>query len=297
MSDAVAVAEEVVVPSEEVVITPAQADEDADFDSGFADAPTAETPPAEEPPPVVADPVVEAAPEVKYRQVTEAEWGDLESRRAEQAKKLDQAFGKMGGLERTLSEIQKATPAGTAVELTDDTVAELAEAFPELGGLVLTSLKKMASKMKGTGSPAAATLDPQQIEAAVTTRLIALQTEALEDDHADWREVTGAPDSNNAYRQWLAAQPADYQQKLVSTNSAAVISKSITKFKDQAAAAATAASATATAAAKAASDKAAKTAAANTRTQRLEAAATPRGTEGHSATETEDEFEAGFKSG
>lgn len=296
MSDAVVVAEEIVVPTE-VVGAAVEAEDDADFDSGFADAPTADKPPAEETPPVVAEPVVEVVPEVKYRQVTEAEWGDLVSLRAEQAKKLDQAFGKMGGLERTLSEIQKATPAGAAVELTDDTVAELAEAFPELGGLVLTAMKKMAGKMKGTGAPATAALDPQQIEAAVTTRLIALQTEALEDDHADWREVTGAPDSNNAYRQWLAAQPADYQQKLGSTNSATVISKSITKFKDQAAAAATAAAATATAAAKAAADKAAKTAAATARTQRLEAAATPRGTEGHSATETEDDFDAGFKSG
>lgn len=294
--------ETAVVEEEVVVIDPAvveaAAAEEADFESGYANAPTEKTPPAEE-----EKPAAEVVPEVKYRQITEDEYTALtalstqiESLRADSTKKIDTAFGKVGGVERTLAALQTATPAGHTVEVTDDMFGDLKTEFPELGALVEKGIKNLAKGLKGT-APAAAALDPKQIETAVTSRLVALQMEALDEDRADWHEVIGAPESNTPYRQWLATQPADYQARLASTNSAAVIAKSITTFETHAAAAAAPAAEAAKKAVAEAAKKAAAEKVAATRQQRLEAAATPRGAGGHTSATVEDDFEAGFKSG
>lgn len=299
MPDAVAV-----VAEEEVIVDAAVAetatDDDADFESGFTNTPTESTPPAEGEEgdkPAEKEVVAEPAAEIKFRQVTEAEWQDLTAKaasieqiKAEHAKRLDTAFGKVGGIERTLAQLQAATPSGYAIDVTDDIVADLKQEFPELGDLVLKSLKGLASKMKGT-APAAAAVDPEQIRKAVRDSVAAEQAELLEEDRANWREIVGAADSNTDYRKWLATQSAEYQQRLASTNSASVISKSITKFESDAAAAKAAALASAEA------EKLAAGKNASTRQRRLEAAATPKGIAGHSSAGTEDDFEAGFKSG
>lgn len=287
----------------------AEAAEAAEIESGFANEPTV-TPPADEVPDQAAKDAAEtaaevekaaAAAEVKYRQVSEKEWEELQAKvasidslRTEHRKELDKAFGKVGGLERTLSALQSATPAGYNVEVTDDIVADLKAEFPELGDLTLKALTKFAGKLKGT---APATQDPKETEAIVSQRLVAMQVEALEEDHPDWRVVVGDKDSNNEYRQWLAKQPAEYQQKLASTNSASVIAKSITRFqadaKTAADAAATAAAAVAAEAEKAAAAEAKK----NSTRQRLAAAAAEKTTGATAAPESEDDFDAGFKSG
>lgn len=277
--------------------------EDADLESGFSDAiPEAGK---EEP---AAEPVKdEPAPEVKYRQVTEDEWASLQAKaaeidavRADVRKDVDRAFGKMGGVERTLAELQKATPAGHALEVTDDVVAELTEAFPEVGALVLQSFKNLAKGMKGTAPAAdkaapAGAPDPEQLESTVSARLLALQLEALDDAREDWREVIGAPDdSENAYRKWLKTQSPEYQARLAATNSAAVISRSLDKFdSDKAKAVEQAAKEKAEADAKAAAE--AKAAA---RRKVLGAADAPKGAggHGHEGEAPEDQLEAGFKS-
>lgn len=292
------------VTEDEVVVDPAiaanAAAEEAEFESGFADTPTEKTPPAEDD--TEEEPVATpAAPEPpKYRQVTEAEWQSVQEAstliaqiKADNTAGLDKAFGKVGGLERALKELQSATPQGHTVEITDDIVAELQEEFPEIGGLVLKSFKALAAKLKGT-APAAA-VDPQELEAKATTaaeaRLRALQIEALEEDHPNWNVIVGAPtDTDNPYRKWLATQPAEYQARLNSTVSAVVIGRSITKFE-------TAAKAAADAAALAAAE-AAKKAKPSTRQQRLEEAAVVKGAGGNAPGPTDDDqFEAGFKSG
>ena len=304
---------EEVKKDEEVVIDPLVDDlsTDEDFEAGFTGQVTE---PKEAAAAETETPAAEVVPEVKYRQVTEAEWADIQARsteidkiKADHRKEWDKAFGKLGGVERTLAALQAATPAGYTVEGTDDIVDGLRkDGFTELADLTLKSFKAFAGKLKGTAPAPAAALDPKVIEATVTQRLVDLQLEALEDEHADWRDVVGAKDSDNDYRKWLASQPADYKQRLESTNSAAIISRSISKFQTEHAAkvaadkeaadkAALEAANSPAAKKKAAEEAAAKAAAA--RKQRIEAAVTPKGSGGHATQETEDPFEEGFKSG
>ena len=270
-------AEEVVVAEQELQSN----DEAADLESGFAGEPTVEAPPAGEPAPV------EVVPEVKYRQVTEDEWSASQATstqiRADVTAGLDKAFGKVGGIERTLKELQQATPRGGKLVVNDDIVAELAAEFPEIGGLVLSSFKKLASQIEGSAGPAG--VDPAQLEenvsARVTDRVRALQVEALEEDHPTWREIVGPKGADTPYRNWLATQPAEYQERLSSTDSAVVIGKSLTKFE-----------ASAKASAALAAEKP------SARQKRLEASVVTKGIGGVAPGPTdEDEFNAGFKSG
>lgn len=293
------------INEEEGAANAAAAAEAAEMESGFSGAPTEVTPPAEAPNETDdegAAPATPAAEEPEYHQITKAEYeqfqalaATVEELRTTSTAGLDKAFGKVGGLERTLKELQNATPKGYELDVTDDIVADLKQEFPEIGDLALKAFKTFASKLKGTGNAA---VDAAQLEKMVderaSGRVIAVQLEALEDDHPKWRETVGLTDTGvNAevpYRKWLATQPAEYQARLSSTFSAAVIGNSIKKFE--------AAQAAAEAEAKAAAEKKDPKPAPSTRQQRLAAAAVEKGKGGVAPGPTDDdEFEAGFKSG
>jgi len=192
--------------------------DDLQFEAGFDDSP-----------PTQSVPVVEAGP--KYAQVTEEDYkkfqtnaDNLAEMRATYQKQFDTAFGKLGGVERTLTQF---TANGPAIELTDDVVSDLAEDFPELAALQLKSFQKFAQTIRTSTAP----VNSIDIDEKVQARVTALETEALEDAHPQWRDLVGAPDSKTDYRQWLSKQTLDYQQKLNSTNSASVIARSIDRFK------------------------------------------------------------------
>ena len=297
MPDPVVVTDEIV--TDEVLTEDDEAKAAAEFDSGFTGKPI------EAPKDVAVDAeketvVAEKTPEVKYVQITEADFAEFKSLstqmaefKADNTKALDKVFGKQGGLERTLATMQAATPTGFAVDVTDDVVADLQTSFPELGGLTLKAFKSFASKLKGTGAAA----DPEAVSKAVTSGLVALQIEALEEDFPDWRATVGPVGEDNPYRKWLATQPADYQKRLSTTNSASVIGKSLTKFAEVNAAAQAATDKAA--AEKAAADKVAadKAAAAAARQKRLDGAVVSRGAGGNVAggKSDQEEFEAGFR--
>jgi hypothetical protein len=196
-----------------------------DFDSGF-DGST---------PTQVEEPAPEAPEAPKYVQITEDDLKQLQAGvaglaeiRETMGKRFDTAFGKLGGVERTLSQLTSA-PTGIAVELNDDIVSDMAEDFPELAAAQLKTLQKFAQtiKMPAAVAPTSPSVD---IEEQLQSRIIALETEALEDEYPDWRNTVGGPDSNTEYRKWLSTQDAAYQQRLNTTNSAAIISRSISKF-------------------------------------------------------------------
>jgi len=196
----------------------AVAQDDLQFEMGFDDS--VPTPPA---------PVEDTGP--KYVQVTEDDFKKFQSNvdsvsemRAAYQKQFDTAFGKLGGVERTLTQL---TANGPAVDLTEDVVSDLAEDFPELAAMQLKSFQKFAQTIRTNTAP----VNPIDIDEKVHARVIALETEALEDAHPQWREIVGAPESKTDYRQWLSKQPSEYQQKLNATNSASVIARSIDKFK------------------------------------------------------------------
>ena len=196
----------------------AVAKDDLQFEAGFDDLPP--TPPV---------PVEIAGP--KYAQVTEEDYKKFQTNadglaemRAAYQKQFDTAFGKLGGVERTLTQL---TANGPSAELTDDVVSDMAEDFPELAALQLKSFQKFAQTLRTGGAP----VNPIDIDEKVQARVVALETEALEDAHPQWRDLVGAPGSDTAYRQWLVKQDAGYQQKLNNTNSASVIARSIDRFK------------------------------------------------------------------
>ena len=76
----------------------------------------------------------------------------LNDQLGEHGKKFDQAFGKIGGMEDYVRKLQKETPAGEAVVLSDEDMTELSEEFPGISKGMQSILNKALSKIKGSGS-------------------------------------------------------------------------------------------------------------------------------------------------
>lgn len=277
---------------------------DDDFDSGFAGAVTptetpelADTPAAEEAA-AQAEPVAQDPPAPEYVQITREDLAGLkasaaavEELRATLTSQTDKTFGKIGGLERLVKELQATTPSGEAVELSEEDMAEFAQEYPELANMQRAVLNKALGKIKLRGTGTEQGFAPEQIDELVSQRLqpaldgVSEQVERLVEsrllakEHPDWKEIVdaGNPDSKNPYRTWLAAQPAEYQTQVNTSSDSGVIGASIAKFK------------TAAKAQQAISQ----------RQSRIDAAVTPRGVGGNAAPSSsdDDDFNAGFTSG
>jgi len=227
----------------------------------------------------------------EYVQVTRQDWEDLRTRAAEIDKirdshgaQLSQVHGKIGALMQKLDAV-KSTAGG----VTDEDLAELAAEYPDLASLRV--FKKL------TGAAPAAGADPEEFGRRVQERVDPLIQQARADaraeaervferrllarEHKDWREVIGLTTDDQVvqtpYREWLAKQPADYQQAVSSSWDSDVIGESLTRFKKVQKAAAEAAGA------------------ADARQRRLAAAVPVRGDASVSHDGGEDDFEAGFR--
>jgi len=280
----------------------------AQFEAGFSGKDLADPKPTEkETPPVegeVKEPETEKVetpevkePEIKLAQVTEEQLNrmlsygaSIEEIKGHIEKQFGTAFGKMGGLERVIREIQAATPAGQAIEVSETDLAELKEEFPDLSTKLAKGLTRVLSKFKGTAAVAPETFDPNQVNPIVEQRVNEarvqikqeLAREQLADLYPTWNEIVGTKESNTEYRKWLIKQPADYQKKVSESWSPFVVADSIDKFYE----------------AKEKEKKAApvKPAAKDQRKERLAEAVTPRGTAGVRATKNdEDEFLEGYQ--
>lgn len=289
---------------------------DADFDAGFSGSPSPAPTETPEPAPQPTEnqdpqpePTPEAEPAPEYAQITKTEFEDLRNKAA----KLDaleqgqnKVFGKIGGLERILTQLQQQTATGQVVEVSESDFEELAKEFPEMASLQLKGLNRVLGKLKGTGG--AVPLDNEKVSELVREHIAPvtenirrevektfeqkLETRLLSRSHPDWRDVIGLPAKpgdappDTPYRQWLAKQTQEYQQQIGNAWDADVISESIDKFRaDQKAEQAAAKEAAATAKAKQ-----------STRREVLAAATTPKGSGGTASGPTgEDEFDAGFK--
>lgn len=288
-----------------------EAEANAAFESGFTGKPiepTGDATPAgeieEEPekPEVKPAPVVELP---KLAQITEVQFQSLmanaktvEDVKSAMEKRFNDAFGKMGGLERTLKQIQDATPVGQAISVSDEDLAELKTEFPDLTANLAKGLTRVLGKMKGTAP--APTFDPASIDERVNSlvearvsqereaTLKAVAVERLTDRHENWREIIGPKDSTTPYRQWLAAQDPVYQATVLDSWDARVISKSIDAFhtfeKEK----------------QKKKPASPKPNGSDARNQRLAEAVLPKGNAAPSKPQqltAEEEFEAGFKSG
>jgi hypothetical protein len=258
---------------------------DEDFNAGFDNAaPPTVTP--ETPNPTPAEVVVEPP---KFAQITQEQLDSLlksaaqvDEIRSTSTSQIDKAFGKIGGIERLMQQLQSSTPAGQAVEVSLEDFAEMTAEYPELADLQMKGLNRVLAKVRGTG-PA---IDATQIEQLVQQRLApALQDVdtrveqqvgaiLLTEKHENWREIVGKQDDKtNAFRIWMETQPEAYRTQINQTNQASVIARAISTFQ-------------AAQAKKPAIDK---------RSSRIEAAVTPKGVGGHApAPSDDDEFNAGF---
>jgi hypothetical protein len=274
--------------------------EDAAFDSGYTGetetAPTETTPPAAVVEPVV-EPVVAQTPE--FVQITKADWEKIQTEtasvaelRQEITKRFDTTFGKMGGLERTLTQLQQNTPVGQPIVVTEADLQELKDdGFPDLTVSMAKGLTKIFSKFKGTATPEPIDL-VAQVTPLVQQGIAAAQKEweaktaieRLTDLHENWRDITGPKDSQTEYRTWLSKQTDG--SKVLESDNPREVGKSITKFLEEKKQAE---------AAKAVPPKT------NGRSQRLAEAVPARGgsgaAPGHTQPSEDEQFEAGFKAG
>jgi hypothetical protein len=150
------------------------------------------------------------------------------------------AFGKLGGLERTLKGIQDAVPAG--VELKVEDLGSISKEYPDLSENLVKGLNSAIARLPK--APAAQPVNLEEIEqraAAIAQREVdrarvqiaeSLAVKFLDAQHEGWKEIVGPKDSDTAYRRWLKTQGAEYERKLLTSTDPVEIGKSLTKFKD-----------------------------------------------------------------
>lgn len=233
--------------------------EEAAFNSGITDAPVAPTevtpPVVSAVPAVVPEPVVEPVVVPAPYQVSEAQILDLVNKTRSiddlsatlskvHASVYGELPGKLGGLERTLKEIQANTPVGQPIEVSDKDLAELQEEFPELTVKLAKGLTRVLSRFKGTSQPAVVpqAINVEEILAranqaadvrvaqAQELTLRKVEVERVADKYPNWYEITGGPDDTTPYRTWLQAQPPAYRAKVLGSWKANEIVPSLDAF-------------------------------------------------------------------
>lgn len=231
-------------PYEEPTGTTPPVSNDAQDDG--AEKPVAST---ETPHPVETTPAVEeelAKISTKQFQDLIAKAGTVDEIRSAVEKLRGDAFGKLGGLERTIRQLQEGAAAGEAIVVSPEDLAEVNAEYPDMGKTLAKDLTKILSKLKGTG-PKSVTPDAileqltpalQQRDAAVRAAVKEevkqeLAIEQLTERHENWREIVGAKGSNTEWRQWVAKQPPEYANLVLTSWNPNVVGKSIDKFLEE----------------------------------------------------------------
>lgn len=218
--------------------------EDAAFASGFPDPPPKPDKNKPEPKPAKAEPKAKEpepdAPVVEtpeYVQVTKKDWDEIRAATASHEGQFRKAFGTIGSMQKLINSFQAQTPAGRKVEIPKDAFAAMERDFPELAQQTRGALEAALSGMSGTGP---VEIDADKINTLLATYQSKREIEALEDQFPDWKSIVGAvdvsreqPDPNNAFRKWLATKDIAYQNRLNSSDSAAVISRAIRTFQTE----------------------------------------------------------------
>ena len=264
------------VATEEVVDTSVE-----DFNAGFDEAPTQAAPEPTPEPEVIPEP----EPQPEFAQITRNEYEALRAQAAQVdnlKRGIDTSFGKIGGIERVLRELQERTPRGVSVEITDDIVEDMRTEYPDLAGSTLNAFKKFAEKLTGLGSQAP-TIDANVINTMVDQRFNpvlekvdervsqAVEKRMLARTHKDWQQVVASQE----FKGWAGKQPAEFTTELYNSWDADFIGEAISKFKES---------------------RKRSEAQIQSRQKRIEAAVTPRSTGGHAPVSNSelDEFNAGF---
>jgi hypothetical protein len=226
----------------------------------------------------IAGEVLEA-PAPKYAQITEDQLNDLMAKAARvdeinatMEKQFGTAFGKMGGMERVLKEMQ----SGQSVEVTAEDFSGIAEEFgQEYAETQAKDMNKLLAKFRGGAS-----IDPAAIDKMVSDR-VAAQTEAMRIDVAldsvvdgNWRDER----NSEAFKAWESTQPDDVKQ-LADSDRLADAKKMLRLFVES-------------------KNKPALKPTESTRTKQLQAAIAPKGVGGNPPPQPkENNFAAGFNTG
>lgn len=205
-----------------------------------------------EPTPVPADPAPAPAPapvpeKPRYAKIRTDEFDRLKEDAGQvrflqrEVARLANTVGNTAQLEqRIVEKLQSQTPAGLAVEFSDEDFAELAEAVPEIAKLTRTSLERIFKKagVRGTGTASTPQLRDEDVDKGVERALQRREAAQLVKAYPDWSTIVGQvdvakgqkPDEANEFRRWLAAQPEAYQKEVNETDSPAEVRSAIDKF-------------------------------------------------------------------
>lgn len=214
--------------------------DDAGFESGFAEAR------GEEPP-------VEAAPEVKEQAGTAEETQAEQTATPEETPaqtliagltedelkrlllkansvddvnaRLEKAFGKFGEINRTLQELQKRGGGSMSA----GQLKRLSGEYPELAELLASDLNEAFANSGGTS---AAPFDPSELDQRVAQKVTDaernFEKRLLRREHKDWEQVVTSDD----FRLWMDnVLPAEDKMHLNATWDSEFISEKLTEFK------------------------------------------------------------------
>lgn len=233
--------------AEPEVITEPPVDPAAEMRSGYDDEVESASPapeptpepaksPAPTPSPVTPEPApapVETAPStLTSQQISDILAGVAKIHEIESSfgKKYDQTASQMGRLQKMITANTTTTPSGRPLPISEEDFKELKKEFPELSTPLLKELIPALQKLvpAGESMEERATREAEQMSALRE----AIAMDQLTDQREDWEEVVGHKDSNTPFRQWLAVQPLEYQQKVRTTTRPGVLLRAIEKFEE-----------------------------------------------------------------
>lgn len=238
------------------------AEVEATVDAAFIGATLNDTPPAPAAKVVVEDPPGDAAkpdatvaapapvpPKPQYVRLTKQEWDNTKAAAGKVAvleSQVAKLTASMPNAEQIVQQVQAMTPVGAAIDpevletVLKEAYADQDVDFPELAGQNRKAqkhvLQNLLKHLRGTGT-AQSPAQPVDIDAAVEKVLLNREGKVLEKVYPNWSDIIGRPGPNGEpapnteFRQWLATQPADYQEEIGTTYSPAVMQSAIDKFK------------------------------------------------------------------
>lgn len=235
----------------EVNTAEVEATVDAAFGAGFGVTPP---PPGEK---VGDEPVVEtpaqpdaaaAAPapvpvKPQYVRLTKQEWDNTKAAAGKVAV-LESQVAKLTGslpqaeqiVQQVIDRVKAQGPGGANIDpaVLAEAFADQERDFPELAAQNRKAIEHILKNLPGTASSPASPVD---MDAAVEKVLLTREGKALEKAYPDWSEIVGRPKvqgeapPQTEFRQWLAKQPAAYQEEVANTHSPAELRSAIDKFK------------------------------------------------------------------
>ena len=131
--------------------------------------------------------------------------------------------GQIGNINRTLKQLQKEAPADDELAAAITAAEALATEFTDMAPIV-TALKAVVKRTAAqvaeppANDEPASTLDARQLAAI----------EALDEEHPDRLNVI----KSQEFKDWLAAKPTEFQEKVMNSWNPVVVAKGLTEFKD-----------------------------------------------------------------